>query len=49
MQSAPPKHLKINSVKEKLDIDMEVEMKTVWDYKDSGKEDKNWTSEPDEH
>ena len=34
---------------QKLNMDMEVEMRTVWDYKDSGKEDKNWTSEPDEH
>ena len=38
-----------NHVKEdqKLNMDMEVEMSTVWDCKDY--KDKNWTNEPDEH
>ena len=41
LQPAPPKHLKINRIKENLNMDMEVEMRTVRDYKDSGKDDKN--------
>ena len=40
---------KKNHVKEdqKLNMDMKVEMSTVWDCKDY--KDKNWTNEPDEH